>query len=75
MEFSREMVTGDLSNDVSLDVPRYWIWAVGNYIDGTFSQHCMRGVSPNPIVLNDCPGIMVYYLPPKHEIDSIIIIH
>ncbi len=58
MEFSREMVTGDLLNDVSLDVPRYWIWALGEYIEGSFTIHCMRGSSPNPIVLNDCPGIM-----------------
>ena len=56
--FSREMVTGDKTGDVTLDIPRHWIWAIGEYIEGSFSIHCMRGASTSPIDLS-CPGICI----------------
>ena len=63
LRFSREMVTTDSINDVSIDIPRYWIWAIGLYDNGNIEQHTnsTRGVSTNPISLpsaHDCKGII-----------------
>ncbi len=64
LRFSRQMVTIDTSgNDVSIDTPRYWIWAVGSIDnDGFFLQHFQRGVSFGTINLpsaNNCPGLLL----------------
>ena len=60
LRFSRQIITFDQSEqDVSLDVPRYWIYAIGPYVDGAFTQHDTRGVSNGAITLPsaiECPG-------------------
>ena len=62
--FSREIVTDDTMNDVSLDVPRFWIWATGPYVDGEFTFHgSTRGVSNGRIQLpspNECLGKHIF---------------
>lgn len=59
-QFSRELDTNDTLQDVTLDVPRVWIWAIGN-IDGGILQHSAttRGLlnSGIPITLMECEGM------------------
>ena len=56
MTFSRQLVTTDGTDDVSLDTPRHWIWAIGS---GNFNQHTLRGLSLSPISI-DCPAASKY---------------
>ena len=60
MLFTRELVTGD-TNDVTLDVPRHWIWGIGPVEPESelVMQHSptSRGVSSEMIdLLKGCSG-------------------
>ena len=62
IHFSREIVTTDEDGDVPLNTPRFWIWAIGRYLDGVFIQHDVRDRTPQQIVLaQDCPGTPACY--------------
>lgn len=43
MRFSREMVATDTIHDVSINETRYWIWAMGEVLNGIYTQHYVQG--------------------------------
>ena len=49
MQFTRQLVSTDSSGqDVNIDVPRVWIWALGTINNnGTLNVHVQRGALNN----------------------------